>query len=99
MDIKEAIRKLLERAEETRAELRLEYGNPAINKLADYDCEEIFIAIHALERLEPKEPVAVGEGSNWDMSHYHCPNCGEIVYLQNFCANCGQALAWEEEEE
>ncbi len=95
MQIDEAIEKLLQRVEDTRADLLQEFGSNKINHLADYECEELYMSIAALGLKIPKEATVVNDGNLWDIAHFHCPTCGEIVYLTNFCANCGQALKME----
>lgn len=60
------------------------------------------IAIDALERQIPKKPYNL----HWQLhneiklySCYRCASCDHVVvYPQNYCGHCGQAIDWTEDE-
>lgn len=62
------------------------------------------LAIKALEKQIPKNPIGKIDPMFGD-SYIVCPNCENTVIVNPFthsifkhCPNCGQALAWGEEE-
>ena len=68
-----------------------------------YDWEEMSevrdIAIEALEKQIPKEPLNREERS--EISYGYCPCCSNIIDDWNdlrYCGECGQAIKWEETE-
>ena len=49
-----------------------------------------------LKSMEPVKPILRREGWNKHHSDYICPICGDdITYEQNYCGECGRAMAWE----
>ena len=73
------------------------------------EAEAIGIAAKAVERMIPKKPTWTDSD---DILDAKCFNCGKIIgnrynfwmskptrrYNRNFCADCGQAIDWSEEE-
>lgn len=63
--------------------------------------EEMKIAIEALEKQIPKEPIEK-EVIGVSMSGYkykgQCPKCSSTVlqYVGNYCPKCGQAIDWSD---
>ena len=52
------------------------------------------VAIEALEKQIPKEPIVV----TWEL--HRCSNCNAFVIkglFHKYCQRCGQAIKWEEE--
>lgn len=81
MDAKEAIKYLksmLFTADMSESTLK----EIAVNKMA----------ISALEKQVPKEPVVSNE--NYDEIEYLCPVCNRLVGNMNYCLSCGQRLNW-----
>lgn len=65
----------------------------------DMDKEALQIAIEALEKLIPQEPLG---GSDYSGNDYMiCRNCSAIVedddWRATYCPDCGQAIKWEEQ--
>lgn len=64
--------------------------------------KSIEIAIQALEKQIPKEPIYEGDGYAPDGTFVYdewiCPSCGtryEVDYDEHdFCTNCGQKIDW-----
>ena len=57
------------------------------------------IAIEALEKQIPKEPLNREDKS--EISYGYCPCCNNIIDNWNdirYCGECGQAINWEETE-
>ena len=49
-----------------------------------------------LKAQEPVKPILKREGWNKHHNDYACPICkAEITYEQNYCSECGRAMAWE----
>lgn len=78
-------------SEEEMAINRLECGNTAHSKNADY----IQLAIKALKKQVPMKPKFYN-------CNYYCNGCGDLVGCKDtimkwdysFCKNCGQKLDW-----
>ena len=61
-------------------------------------CEKVNLALEALEKQIPKEPIEKFAFSD-DIGTGLCPFCNEGVNEEmNFCSYCGQALDWEVNE-
>ena len=64
--------------------------------------KSIEIAISALEKQIPKKPVEMKSTDKLPQGYFACPICGGWVgmdeYLNKFCAGCGQAIDWSDEE-
>lgn len=49
-----------------------------------------------LKNMEPVKPILKCEGWNKQHNDYVCPICkADITYEQNYCSECGRAMAWE----
>ncbi len=49
-----------------------------------------------LKEQEAVVPTLIREGRNKYNNDYVCPGCvNELVYGQNYCSECGQAVKWE----
>lgn len=63
------------------------------------DMEMTKIALSALEKQIPKEPIPLINKYTNNVAHYECPNCNQGVwencYPTEYCESCGQALDWE----
>lgn len=60
------------------------------------DVEALEMAIEALEKQTPKEPINK-EGDSGGSCGY-CPNCNYLVdnyHDYNVCQECGQAISWK----
>lgn len=77
-----------------------------------YDFEFYSLAIEALEKQIPQEPVVymitvekTREGESREIiSEAHCPRCGVNILFprgcgSKYCDECGQKLDWSEVEE
>ena len=74
-------------------EKAIEYLKEPIGKSLIEHNEAINLAISALEKQVPKKVVK----AEYD---YNCPICGyEYLVDEKFCANCGQKLSWEVEND
>jgi len=74
-------------------ERAIEYLKEPIGKSLIEHNEAINLAISALEKQVPKKVVK----AEYD---YNCPICGyEYLVDEKFCANCGQKLSWEVEND
>ena len=63
-----------------------------------YTANAIDMAICALEKQIPKEPIEKFAFSD-DIGAGLCPFCNEGVNEEmNFCSYCGQAIDWEDDE-
>lgn len=67
-----------------------------------YDADEcslaLNMAIEALEKQIPKEPIIVHPLQETDSSEFACPICktGALVKrIDKFCWSCGQAIKWK----
>ena len=78
-----------------------------IIKTNDY-IDFVRIAINALEKQIPKNPIMKTYYEDMEEEYLCCPTCGEIltdrIPLDNkdfyfHCLNCGQKLNWESDEE
>ena len=60
------------------------------------------IAINVLGKQIPKKPVEMKPTDKLLQEYFACPICGGWVgmdeYLNKFCAGCGQAIDWSDEE-
>lgn len=68
------------------------------------DCEicAYGVAIEALEKRIPKKPIAREHNELRGEILFHCPTCDDDFncneYEDSYCAECGQAIDWSEEE-
>lgn len=63
-------------------------------------CEVRDIAIQAIEKQIPKEPINKEGGSNGSCGY--CPNCNHVVddyFDYKVCQECGQAIDWSDRNE
>lgn len=61
-------------------------------------CKACDLAIKALEKQIPKEPIIVHPLQENDNGEFACPICktGALVKkIDKFCWGCGQAIKWE----
>ena len=58
----------------------------------DEEKEALTTAIFALEKQIPKKPI-----NRKGTTYFHCPVCGGNM-LNDYCADCGQALDWSDTE-
>lgn len=69
-----------------------------------YTKEAIDMAIKALEKHIPKEPIWEGDGyADGEMVYdtWRCPECNlpyEQDQIHNYCPHCGQKILWWEED-
>ena len=67
--------------------------------------EAIDVAVEALQKNIPKEPIWEGDGyADGEMVYdtWRCPECDlpyEEDQIYNYCPNCGQKILWWEESE
>ncbi len=57
-----------------------------------HECNARELAISALEKQIPKKPI-----NRKGTTYFYCPVC-EGNMLNNYCADCGQALDWSDTE-
>ena len=65
----------------------------------DNDVKALKMAIEALEKQIPKEPLNREDRS--EISYGYCPCCSNIIDDWNdlrYCGECGQAIKWGETE-
>lgn len=53
--------------------------------------EALNMAVEALEKQIPRKPI-----NRKGTTYFHCPVC-EGNMLNDYCADCGQAILWESE--
>ena len=72
-----------------------------IKSATDVDPWAMELAVEALEKQIPQEPVYVAEDryvKNMYAMFPQCPSCGyEIATGDAYCLMCGQAIDWEVE--
>lgn len=56
--------------------------------------EAVSMAIEALEKQIPKNPIKVDSGVNDYDFDYKCPNCEDYVDEGEHHCECGQAIDW-----
>lgn len=97
---------------DTLSEYKLHMAENAIHKIEgiieqkkllkskDEYLASLALAINALEKEIPKEPIWEGDGySDGEMVYdtWICPNCDasyEDTEIYNFCPRCGQKINW-----
>ena len=52
------------------------------------NAEALDVAIEALEKQIPKEPI-------YQLEHEKCPACGSFL-IETYCTRCGQKIDWKE---
>lgn len=84
------------------------YPNAVREELLEAN-EALDMAIEALEKQIPKEPIVLlkdEDGYAYQFEHYLCPDCKNIfaqrpqgskapLYTPKYCHDCGQALKWD----
>ena len=68
--------------------------SPYEDEKSGIECHNI--AISALEKQIPKKVNVSLKGTTGWNTKCHCPNCHSMVSHGKYCANCGQALIWED---
>ena len=74
--------------------------------VAETLAEDLKVAIEALEKQQPEQPQLWGDGYSdgelvYDM--WNCPRCNKEYEVDSdrydYCPNCGQRIAWEDDEQ
>ena len=81
---------------------RIESAIRHIKTAADVDEWAMELAVQALKKQLPKEPLYVEEdifAKNRFVELPHCPTCNwEIATGDMYCIMCGQAIDWSEDK-
>jgi hypothetical protein len=111
MKIEDAIKQL--KIKKTDIELcigLIKQGNQFVPRQSSPLLEAISIAIKALEKQIPKEPIVLlkdEDGYAYQFEHYLCPDCKNIfvqrpqgskvpLHTPKYCPDCGQAIKWSD---